>query len=64
MGVVGRRTARQRPFRQVILKVQLWTSSGGRMSTAEQRAWEREQKRRLEQAGEDEAARLNDELYR
>jgi restriction system protein len=33
------------------------------MSTAEQRAWEREQKRRLEQAGEDEAARLNDELH-
>jgi restriction system protein len=32
------------------------------MSTAEQRAWEREQKRRLEQAGEDEAARLNQEL--
>jgi hypothetical protein len=32
------------------------------MSTAEQRAWEREQRRRLEQAGEDEAARLNQEL--
>jgi restriction system protein len=32
------------------------------MSTAEQRAWEREQKRLLEQAGEDEAARLNQEL--
>jgi hypothetical protein len=32
------------------------------MSTAEQRAWEREQKRLLDQAGEDEAARLNQEL--
>jgi hypothetical protein len=32
------------------------------MSTAEQRAWEREQKRLLEQAGEEEAARLNQEL--
>jgi len=32
------------------------------MSTAEQRAWEREQKRLLEQEGEDEAARLNQEL--
>jgi restriction system protein len=34
------------------------------MSTAEQRAWEREQKRLLDQAGEDEAARLNDEVQR
>jgi hypothetical protein len=34
------------------------------MSTAEQRTWEREQKRLLDQAGEDEAARLNDELQR
>lgn len=32
------------------------------MSTAEQRAWEREQKRLREQAGEEEAARLNQEL--
>jgi restriction system protein len=34
------------------------------MSTAEQRAGEREQKRRLDQAGEDEAARLNEEIQR
>jgi restriction system protein len=33
------------------------------MSTAEQRAWEREQKRLLDQAGEEEAARLNQELH-
>ena len=33
------------------------------MSTAEQRAWEREQKRLLEQAGEEEAARLNQDLH-
>jgi hypothetical protein len=33
------------------------------MSTAEQRAQEREQKRRLDQAGEDEAARLNHDLH-
>ena len=33
------------------------------MSTAEQRAFEREQKRRLDQAGEDEAGRLNDDLH-
>jgi hypothetical protein len=32
------------------------------MSTAEQRAWEREQQRLREQAGEEEAARLNQEL--
>lgn len=32
------------------------------MSTAEQRAWEREQERLLEQAGEEEAGRLNQVL--
>jgi restriction system protein len=34
------------------------------MSAAEQRAWDREQKRLLDQAGEDEAARLNDDVKR
>ena len=34
------------------------------MSTAEQRAWEREQKRLLDLAGEEEAARLNEGVQR
>jgi restriction system protein len=34
------------------------------MSTADQRAWEREQKRLLDLAGEEEAARLNEEIQR
>jgi hypothetical protein len=34
------------------------------MSTAEQRAWEREQKQLLDLAGEEEAARLNVEIQR
>jgi restriction system protein len=34
------------------------------MSTAEERAWERERKRRLDEAGEAEAGRLNEEIQR
>jgi hypothetical protein len=39
-------------------------TSGAGMSTAEQRAWEREQKQLLDLAGEEEAARLNEEIQR